>query len=98
MQNYYVELAADTGIVGFLLGLAVLGTGLLLGARQAFESSFSGLIAICWILVAAGTWNALGIVAGIPLDALTWIGLGLAAAAIPFAAAAEPAGTGRAAR
>lgn len=99
VQNYYVELAADTGIVGFLLGLAVFGIGLLLGARQAFKSSFSGLIAICWILVAAGTWNALGIVAGIPLDALTWIGLGLAAAAIPIAAtAAEPAGTGSAAR
>ena len=98
MQNYYVELAADTGIVGFLLGLAVFGTGLLLGARQAFKSSFAGLIAVCWILVAAGTWNALGIVAGIPLDALTWIGLGLAATAIPIATTAEPSGTGRMAR
>ena len=82
-----------------MLGLAVFGTGLLLGAREAFRNSFVGLIAICWILVAAGTWNALGIVAGIPLDALTWIGLGLAAAAIPIAATAtEPAGTGSAAR
>jgi O-Antigen ligase len=99
VQNYYGQLAADTGIVGFVLGLAVFGAGLLLGARQAFRSSFAGLIAVCWIVVAAGTWNALGIVAGIPLDALTWIGLGLAAAAIPAAAAtAEPAGTATAAR
>ena len=98
VQNYYVELASDTGIVGFLLGLAVFGMGLLLGARQAFKSSFAGLIAVCWILVAAGTWNALGIVAGLPLDALTWIGLGLAATAIPIASTAEPSGTGRMAR
>jgi hypothetical protein len=30
-------------------------------------------------VVAATTWNALGIVAGNPLQALTWLGLGLAA-------------------
>jgi hypothetical protein len=29
--------------------------------------------------VAAGVWFAQGIVAGIPLDALTWIGIGLVA-------------------
>ena len=34
-----------------------------------------------WILVAAGTWNAVGIVAGIPLEAVTWLGFGLAVAA-----------------
>ena len=38
------------------------------------------LIAAGWILVAVGTWNAIGIIAGIPLDALTWLGFGLAAA------------------
>ena len=43
--------------------------------------SSSALVAAGWILVAAGTWNAVGIVAGIPLEAVTWLGLGLAAAA-----------------
>jgi hypothetical protein len=37
------------------------------------------VVAAGFILVAAGTWNAAGIVAGIPLQAVTWLGLGLAA-------------------
>ena len=92
--------AADVGLVGFVLGLAVFGAGSCSALRRALSAARSpGWSPPCWILVAAGTWNALGIVAGIPLDALTWLGLGLAAAAIPAAAAAaEPAGTGMAAR
>jgi hypothetical protein len=37
------------------------------------------LVATGWILVAAATWNAVGIIAGLPLDALTWLAFGLAA-------------------
>ena len=72
---------ADTGIVGFVLGLAMFGTGLVLGAPAGVQALVRRPVAVCWILVAAGTWNALGIVAGIPLDAVTWLGLGLAAVA-----------------
>ena len=46
------------------------------GEARSPASSAAGLI-----LVAAGTWNAIGIVAGIPLDAVTWLGLGLAGVA-----------------
>jgi hypothetical protein len=42
---------------------------LALGMRAAF-----GLLLTA---VAAGVWIAQGIVAGIPLDALTWLGIGL---------------------
>ena len=95
VQNYYVELAADTGIVGFLLGLAVFGDRAparcpagVAGARSPASSRSAGS---SW---PRGRGTRSGSSPGIPLDALTWIGLGLAAAAIPIAAAAEPAGTG----
>jgi hypothetical protein len=37
-------------------------------------------IGLLWTAVIAGVWAALGIVAGIPLDALTWISFGLVVA------------------
>ena len=40
-----------------------------------------GVLAVLWLLVCIGVWNALGIIAGIPMDALTWVSLGMAAAA-----------------
>jgi len=81
IQNFWLQLLADTGIPGFLLGLAVFAAGAL-GALRAFaRNRLVALLALGWILVAAGTWTAIGIVAGIPLDAVTFLGLGLAAAA-----------------
>jgi hypothetical protein len=41
---------------------------------------------LLWLLVAAGVWNGLGLVAGIPLDALTWLGVGLIGAAAAWTA------------
>ena len=38
-------------------------------------------LAGAWLLLLMGTWTAVGLVAGVPLDALTWIALGLAVAA-----------------
>ncbi len=46
MQNYYVELAADTGIVGFAARPRRVRGRPRARARQAFRSSFSGLIAV----------------------------------------------------
>ena len=77
VQNFWVQLLADLGVVGLALGLATFLTGLALAVRRG--TAFLGLAAAGWILVAAGTWNGVGIVAGIPLEALTWLGLGLAA-------------------
>ena len=94
VQNYWLELATDTGTVGLLLGLATFGSGLVLAFRRLRRNAFVALVAVGLILVVAGTWNAIGIVAGIPMDAVTWVGLGLAAASVPLAAGkpAEPGG------
>ena len=81
IQNFWLQLLADTGVVGFLLGVATFAAGLGRAYRSLAQHRFGALVAGCWILVAAGTWNAIGIVAGIPLDAITWLGIGLAAAA-----------------
>jgi O-Antigen ligase len=78
VQNFWVQLLADVGVVGLALGLATFLAGLALALR-ASNTVLLSLVAAGWILVAAGTWNGVGIVAGIPLQALTWLGLGLAA-------------------
>jgi hypothetical protein len=82
VQNYYVELLADTGIVGFVLGVGTFLTGIVIALRRARKPSFLALSAAGFILVAAGAWNAVGIIAGIPMDAVTWIGFGLAGVAL----------------
>jgi hypothetical protein len=79
VQNYWVQLLADVGVVGFVLGLAVFGTALALALRAPPAALATGAIAAGWILVAAGTWHGVGIVAGLPLQALTFLGFGLAA-------------------
>ena len=81
MQNFWVQLLADTGILGLALGLGTFIVGLVTALRAPPRYAFVGLVAAGWILVAAGTWNAVGIVAGVPLQAVTWLGFGLAAVA-----------------
>jgi hypothetical protein len=79
VQSFWVQLLADVGVVGLALALATFAAGLALALRAPPDAAFIGLVAAGWILVAAGTWNGVGIVAGIPLQAVTWLGLGLAA-------------------
>ena len=94
VQNLYVQMLADAGVIGFALLLAVGGSGLVLASRAAARAptpwaAGAGLVALCAILTLAGEWASLGIVPGIPLQAATCLLLGLAAAG---AAAAETAG------
>jgi O-antigen ligase len=79
VQNFWVQTLADVGIVGLVLTVALFVLGLLLALRASARLVSLGLVAAGWILLAAGTWNAVGIVAGIPLQAVTWLGFGLAA-------------------
>jgi O-Antigen ligase len=76
VQNLYVQTLADLGAIGFVLLASVFAAGVWLAARARTVVTTVGLL---WIAVVAGVWSALGIVAGIPLDALTWIAFGLAA-------------------
>ncbi|MBM3678491.1 MAG: O-antigen ligase family protein [Actinobacteria bacterium] len=94
IQNAYVQAAADLGLPGALLFLAVVLAPfalLLRPLRSAPAESAGAAVAVATIaFVVAGLWLALGLVAGIPLDAVMWLALGLVAAL--RAGLAEPAG------
>jgi O-Antigen ligase len=78
VQNAYIQSAADLGLIGVVLWLApfVLALVLALGANAP-----PGGVAAFAILAAMGIWGGQGLVAGIPLDAMTWLALGLGATA-----------------
>jgi O-antigen ligase len=91
VQNLYVQMLADAGVVGLLLVLALGIGGLMLAFRTAGYApnpwaAGGGLAMLCALATIAGTWASLGIVAGIPLQAATSLVLGLVVAG---AAAAE---------
>lgn len=81
VQNAYLQTLTDLGLIGAVALVALVAAGLILGIRTALRAPPEGLapaaVGLLWILVAAGVWNGLGLVAGIPLDALTWLGVGL---------------------
>jgi len=78
VQNAYVQAAADLGAIGFVLWLLPFTLALVLALRA---NAPPGGVATFAILGAMGVWVAQGLVAGIPLDAVTWLGVGLAATA-----------------
>ena len=78
VQNAYVQTAADLGVVGVVLWLAPFAIALVLALGA---NAPPGAVAAFSVLAAMGIWLGQGLVAGIPLDALTWLGFGLAATA-----------------
>jgi len=85
VQNLYIQMLADAGVIGFVFLVAVGGAGLVLAWRTATYASNpwaagAGLAVLCALLTLAGEWASLGIVAGIPLQAAMCLLLGLAAA------------------
>jgi hypothetical protein len=85
VQNAYIETLADLGVIGALALLALLGTGIASGLRSALRAPPTALaptlVGSLWLLVACGVWNGLGLVAGIPNEALMWLALGMIGAA-----------------
>ena len=79
VQNVYLQALADMGIVGLVAWLAPFAAALALGLRSARREA--GAIACLWLVFVLWCWTAQGFVAGIPLDALTWLAVGLAATA-----------------
>jgi O-antigen ligase len=77
VQNAYVQVAADMGVLGLAAFLALF----LVPLRAAWRAGAAGGVPILWLLVSMGVWIGLGVVAGIPLVGLTWLAVGLAAAA-----------------
>jgi hypothetical protein len=78
VQNAYVQSAADLGLIGLTLWLAPFALALLLALRA---NAPPGAVATFALLAAMGIWGGQGLVAGIPLDAVTWLAFGLAATA-----------------
>jgi O-antigen ligase len=83
VQNAYVQALAELGVLGLLSLLALFAAGLWLAGATALRGPprEAGAIALSWILFAFAGLAALGLYAGVPLDALLWLALGLAAAA-----------------
>ena len=89
VQNAYVQAAADLGLLGLVLWLAPFALALVLALRA---NAPPGAVAAFTILSAMGIWGGQGLVAGIPLDAATWLGFGLAATAVAQRSQAPPQG------
>jgi hypothetical protein len=76
---------SDLGIVGLLCFLGLILTGFLVAARSALRApptrAVVGYATLVSLVVAVGVLSALGLVAGIPTDALLWLTLGFCALA-----------------
>ncbi|HEY7602891.1 MAG TPA: O-antigen ligase family protein [Gaiellaceae bacterium] len=82
VQNAYVQALSDLGVVGLVLFLGALVTPLVLGGIRLVRGppAVATLLPVSWLLVTMGVLSAIGLVAGIPLDAMLWIAAGLCAA------------------
>jgi hypothetical protein len=66
--------------VGLGLLLALFGSVALVAWRSARGAGASpALLGLCWTALVVWLWTAQGFVSGIPLDAVTWLAVGLAA-------------------
>jgi len=74
VQSGWIQSAADMGVVGFLLFAAMFVAGCVVAWRRRVVAG------VALALLAAGMWLAAGLFAGVPIDALTWLALGLVAA------------------
>jgi hypothetical protein len=82
VQDLYVQALADLGVVGLALLAGLFAAGLwpafTTALRAPAAAAFPALLGVFWLVLALGLWTAQGLVAGIPLDALTWLGFGAA--------------------
>ena len=76
IQVLYLQVAADLGVVGIALLVGLAAAAVATGIR-GLRSSPASLVGLGWLCVAVGVWTGIGLVAGLPLEALTWIAIGL---------------------
>jgi O-antigen ligase len=80
VQILYVQVLADLGIVGFVLLVALIVAALVVAGRAALRAppldAFAATLGVVWFIALLGFWTAQGLIAGIPLDAMTWLALG----------------------
>lgn len=82
VQDSWVQALADLGVVGFVLWVGVFAAAAWLAVRAIAAPT---LFALLCTAVLAWLWTAQGYVAGIPLDALTWLAFGVATTRIATA-------------
>lgn len=82
VQDLYVQTLSDLGVIGLVLLAALFGAGLWCALTAALRApaaaAFPALLGGFWLVLSLGLWSAQGIIAGIPLDALTWLAFGAA--------------------
>jgi len=79
VQNSWIQALADLGVFGLVFWAGVFAVAAWAAGRAALAlGSTTGLYALMCIAVLVWLWTAQGYVAGIPLDALTWLAAGLA--------------------
>jgi O-antigen ligase len=83
VQNGYVQALSDLGIVGLLLFLGALIAPVLVALRSNLVFQKHRVAGAAAVVACAGVWTAQGLVAGLPLDALAWMAVGLAAVTLP---------------
>jgi hypothetical protein len=83
IQNLYVQALADLGVIGFALLVALFAAGIWLGLEAALRAppatAFAALLGTFWLVMSLGFWGTQDFVAGIPIDAVTWLAFGAAA-------------------
>jgi hypothetical protein len=80
VQNAYLQALADMGVLGGLALAALLAAGLYTGLRGSSTGEVA-LTGTLWLCIVIGIWNGIGLIAGLPLDALLWLALGFTATA-----------------
>lgn len=84
VQNAYVQAAADMGLIGLAVVLAMLASAFLSAAVRSVRGDAPpgprALAVSIAILVCAAEWAALGLVPGVPATALLWLAVGGAVA------------------
>jgi hypothetical protein len=82
VQNGIIQTLADLGIVGLLLLAAAVGAALTIAGRAVNrgppQSVGPAIISCGWIIFAIAVFTGSGLLPGLPVDALLWLGLGLA--------------------
>jgi O-antigen ligase len=80
VQNAYVQSLADMGVLGLAAFLAALLVPAWAAARRGVGDA--RVLGPALLLLVLGAWNGYGLVAGIPLAALTWLAVGVAGVAV----------------
>jgi O-antigen ligase len=80
VQNTWVQALSDLGVVGLLLLVATFAAAVCCAWRPTRAAANpAAVIGLAWTALVVWLWAAQGFVAGIPLDAVTWLGFGLVA-------------------